>query len=210
MKRAFVLCIGIILFFTQSFGENDLYSPNFGLHIDSVDILKQFPSVNEFIKTVKNKGYKILLVNVIPDKYYFNSPTLKKLGYKEGKNYLSERSKACEQYSLKLIADVQTLAWKKRGWPSEWIPGNIPSKGDVLAIVKEISNYNIYGISEEGFLMDWITSVGSLCNELNLIYIHKCLDFVIEEYPSKSSVLNPFGCGFVGFGIFGSFSTARS
>ena len=162
------------------------YVPQFGIHSDGVELIKDFDSMDEFVDSCYEKGYSIILFNALPWEYYFVSPTLNRLGWEFGEDLLSPMIERAHEKGIKVFVDIQSLAWKIREDFEDW-PGNAPSTSDVVNIVSELISHGVDGISEEMFLADWFSPVYNICNENGVMYLHKGIPYDVAWFCNESS-----------------------
>lgn len=162
------------------------YTPQFGIHSDGIDLIKQFESMEEFVNACSIKNYSIILFNAIPWEYYFISPTLEKLGWEFGGNLLAPLVEEAHKRDIQVFVDVQSLAWKVREDYEDW-PGRIPSTDDVVSIVNELISYGVDGISEEEFLAEWFFPVYEICTKNNVMYLHKGIPYDVAWFCNEGS-----------------------
>lgn len=156
----------------------------FGIHCDGVQLISEM-GIENFVNECKEKGYDVILLNVMPWAYYFESETLEALNWEYGGDILSPLLQYAHENGIKVYADIQTLAWKVRD--NYECPGEKPSKEDVVNIVKELIDYDIDGISEEMFISDWMPAIYSICQENNVKYIHKHIPFDVAWFNEDGS-----------------------
>ena len=163
---------------------------HFGIHCDGVELIEEI-GVENFVNACYEKGYDAILINVMPWKYYFESPTLENLGWEFGGDLLKPLIQEAHSKGIKVFADVQTLAWKVREDYNN--PGRKPTKEDVANIVLELIEYGVDGISEELFPAEWMEEVYMICNEHNVTYIHKHIPFdVVFFYFDESTAFEAY------------------
>jgi len=177
MKK--IVAIFIALFFIPL-----SYALNYGIHCDDVELINEI-GIEEFIDACYEKGYDAILINVMPWEYYFESPTLAKLGWEFGGDLLGPLIEKAHSKGIKVYADIQTLAWKIRDNYDN--PGGKPDKEDVVNVVLELINYGVDGISEEMFPAEWMAAVYETCNEYGIIYIHKHIPYDVAWFNEEGS-----------------------
>ncbi len=192
----FIVSLFVIPFSISNSGGNNYsiteYSPHFGIHVDDPALIDDVGGVDTFVNECKSKGYDAIILNVIPWEYYFYSPTLSSLGWEYAEDMLGELSSKCRQEGIKLIVDLQSLAYKVRESHPDW-PGRAPNEDELRSIVDELLSYGIYGISEEMFPASWFKVVSAEVHKAGAIYIHKFIPYDVAWLcMDNSSVFDAF------------------
>jgi len=195
MRRTyFINLLFFLILLLSRVAAGEEYTPLYGIHTD-FGLVSWYVGIPEFVADCAEKGYSAIMFIIIGgDGYYFVSPTLANLGWTNrtynGEDALSVFVAEAHKHNLKLFVDLQTLAYKALNPEKPELPdGTPPTAADVASIVSELADYGVDGISEEMFLAEWFEPVYQVCQERDILYIHKSINWdfgAMSHYWNKT------------------------
>ena len=179
------------------------YAPLYGIHTDP-GMIYAYESMTAFVDTCAAHGYSAIMYMVLSAKPFsmggdggmdicFRSPTLEAMGVNFVEDQLAELVSASQARGLEVYPDIQALAYIGHN-PDDYPLLTVPTADDLTAVINELADYGVTGVSEEMYLSEWYAPVYQACQGRGINYIHKAIswDFGAMSHYWNMSVFDVY------------------